>query len=168
MSETCGACGQRIIQGNIAFGRLFARMLWMANGLARDIEARWKSDRADPSSETKTETVSLAFLSSDFDKEGVPITLYNNLSKLRHWNLASQRPEWWHQGIYQITVGARAFMMGQMNIPRELTVKGRQVIGQSEELISYQEAWGKSWPEIADHITTWRRGQEPARPGELF
>lgn len=166
MAENCDACGQRIIHGNISFGRMFAKMLWMANGFARTVEARWKADRADSGSEIKSEMVGAAFLSSDFDKEGIPITLYNNLSKLRHWSLASQRREWWHQGIYQLTTGAKMFMMGEIAIPREITVKGREVVARSEELISYEQCWGKSWPEIADHIATWRRGQ--ARPGELF
>jgi hypothetical protein len=169
MSENCGTCGQRIVQGNISFGRLFAKMLWMANGFARDVEAKWKADRADANSETKTELVRLAFLSSDFAAEGTPITLYNNLSKLRHWDLASQREGWWHQGIYQLTLGAKSFMMGTATVPREITVQGRMVIARSEEQISYEQAWGRSWPDIAEHISTWRRGQEDiGTQGELF
>ncbi len=52
---------------------------------------------------------------------------------------------------------ARDFVSGKISLPRELTVKNREVISSSANLISYREACKTFWPEIADHIERWRR-----------
>ncbi|MBI4370395.1 MAG: hypothetical protein HY547_09225 [Elusimicrobia bacterium] len=155
-TDVCPACGHRLKAGVKVFEGFMARLFVQAARLSKDATVEWRADRADAKSELKKAYLSDVVFSKDLREAGFA-TRYARLGDLKYWRLLKQEPEWWHQGIYQITDLAKNFLSGIASVPKQLKVGGGKVFEESEERIYLQSALGNRWNEIADWISDWRK-----------
>ena len=146
--------------------KFMAKVLGHAIKVVKTATVSYREDRSDKTSRMIKETVFDAVLSADFQGPGLT-TIYTRMGNLKYWGLTRQDPRWWHQGVYQLTDAAHAFVTGKLVLPRILTIKGGKAITASTETISFREACKTYWPEIADHIQRWRSLPTNPQP-ELF
>lgn len=167
-AETCPTCGQKVKVGVKVFEGFMANLFIAAVKLSRDSEVQWRADRADSKSELRKAFLRDVVFSKDLRDAGFA-TRYARLGDLKYWGLLHQDPEWWHQGIYQLTDAAKEFLCGRGSVSKRLRVAGGRVLEESEERIDLRAALGGKWNEIADWITDWRRtNTEDDGQGTLF
>lgn len=150
----CPTCGKPQY-GTKQFERFMANLLRLCITNSSIQEVSWREKRDEKHSVIITETLPDIVLSKSIRDAGYA-TRYARMGDLTYWGLLSQRKEWWHQGIYQITTKAKDFVLGKISIPESVIVSKGSVLSISDIPITYKAACGKQWNEIADWINDWR------------
>lgn len=154
MGAKCPTCGQSI-EGDKVFEGYMARLLMAALKCAKDQNVSWRVRYDKKRSEVVTRFLERAMLKTDFQRVGTH-TQYARVSDLRFWGLLKREPEWFHQGIYQVTDLAMDFVTGHASIPKLLVVHKGNVLTQGQDLITFREALGDQWNDIPAWILDWR------------
>lgn len=163
----CPTCGKPR-GGMKQFEGYMARLFIMCVKYSEDQVISWKKKIDNKQSEIVTEKVDDVVLSKKLSDEGYT-KQYTRIGDLKHWGLLYQRPEWWHQGIYQVTDKAKRFLAGRLTIAEKVIVSRGKVIETSEQEISFDRAIGKAKNEITDWILDWRQQYtEPPPQRDLF
>ena len=158
----CPDCGTEIYHkktGAILFEGYMADLFARAIRMARTQEVRYRERYDDKNSDWKIGKFDRCVTADDFKREGL-ITQYTRLAGLKHWGLLSQREEWWHQGIYQVTEKAAQFIRGEITIPRSVIVARGKVVDFSADHVSFRISYEGEWNAIPDWIRDWRSGSK--------
>ena len=156
----CPHCGKTIDKkaGVKVFEGFMSQLFVLAVQKSRNRTVAYKYKIDDKTSETRQGFFTDIVTSEDFRKAGFT-TRYVRLGDLKYWGLLVQRPEFWHQGIYQVTILAKRFLIGLESVSREVTVSGGIVVGQGEDRIGLKTAFKGEWNTISDWIQEWRKTQ---------
>lgn len=163
----CPECGTEFEPnyiGDIVFDRYFARLLLEVVKRTKTGTISWRG--LDEGNEcVKTSFVRNHFLASSMNNKNDGSRVHD----LKCWGLLHQKPEWHHQGIYELTSKAVQFLRGQIEIPRKITVnkKSAQII-RWEGTTTMSDAIKDRWPGWQDFLNDWFTTQPPRfETGEL-
>lgn len=148
----CSECG-RPLHGMKQFEGFMSCLLACCFKVAKTQPIRWKRKMSDQKSVYIFEDVKDCVLAKDI--KGIKPEYYARIADLKYWGLLSQRREWNHQGIYQITDLARRFISGSYSIPRKVYVAKGYLLRESQETITFKHAIGKRYNEVEDWIIDW-------------
>ena len=158
----CQNIFQPVYIGDIVFDRFFSRLFLEVVRRVQSGLLTWKAEvNNEPA--TRSEYVRHYFLASS-------LTDKNDCSRvhdLKCWGLLCQRPDWYHQGIYELTPMAFQFLRGQISIPRKITVnkKSQQVIA-AEGVTSLRDALQDRVPGWEDFLRDWLAGKPEFENGQ--
>lgn len=141
--------------GDITFDSFFAEMFLEVLKRTQSGEVKWNAV-IDGKDVVKKEFVSNHFLVKSLNNTNY----YSRSHDLKFFGLTSQRPEWYHQGIYQVTPQAFEFILQRTQVPRSLTVsKKTGHIAKAEGTTSLADALADRVPIWKDFIEDWRKGK---------
>lgn len=166
LSNCCPTCGRKY-SGVKTFDGFVASLFLAILKTAGDKKVKWINPRwaFDGTERERQEIVPNCVTSKELQKT-LRSTQYARIGDLKYWGLLSQRSEWWHQGIYQITGLARLFAAGAVSVPKNIIVaKGRRTAASAEQ-VSFQAAFGSKWSDIEDWINDWNKNNPPPKQEE--